>query len=34
MITETSAVRFRLNLGETLNQVQYRRDGIVINKDG
>jgi prevent-host-death family protein len=34
MITETSAVAFRQNLGEMLNQVQYRRDSIVINKDG
>lgn len=34
MITETSAVTFRQNLGEMLNQVQYRHDSIVINKDG
>lgn len=34
MITETSAVTFRQNLGEMLNQVQYRRDCVVINKDG
>jgi prevent-host-death family protein len=34
MISETSAVAFRQNLGEMLNQVQYRRDSIVINKDG
>jgi prevent-host-death family protein len=34
MITETSAVNFRQNLGEMLNQVQYRHDSIVINKDG
>jgi prevent-host-death family protein len=34
MITETSAVSFRQNLGEMLNQVQYRRDSVVINKDG
>lgn len=34
MITEVSAVNFRQNLGEMLNQVQYRNDGIVINKDG
>ena len=34
MITETSAVNFRQNLGEMLNQVQYRRDSVVINKDG
>jgi len=34
MITETSAVKFRQNLGEMLAQVQYRQDSIVINKDG
>ena len=34
MITETSAVSFRQNLGEMINQVQFRRDSIVINKDG
>ena len=34
MITETSAVKFRQNLGEMLNQVQYRHDTVVINKDG
>jgi len=34
MITEVSAVNFRQNLGEMLNQVQYRHDSIVINKDG
>jgi prevent-host-death family protein len=34
MITQTSAVTFRQNLGEMLNQVQYRHDSIVINKDG
>ena len=34
MITETSAVAFRQNLGEMLNQVQYRHDSIVINKAG
>lgn len=34
MITETSAVAFRQNLGEMLNHVQYRHDSIVINKDG
>ena len=34
MITEISAVNFRQNLGEMLNQVQYRNDRIVINKDG
>ena len=34
MITEVNAVTFRQNLGEMLNQVQYRSDSIVINKDG
>jgi prevent-host-death family protein len=34
MITEVSAVTFRQKLGEMLNQVQYRRDSIVIKKDG
>jgi prevent-host-death family protein len=34
MITHTSAVNFRQNLGEMLNQVQYRHDSVVINKDG
>ena len=34
MITETTAVTFRQNLGDMLNQVQYRRDSIVISKDG
>lgn len=34
MITETDAVSFRQNLGEMLNQVQYRHDSVVINKDG
>lgn len=34
MITETSAVNFRQNLGEMLSQVQYRHDSVIINKDG
>ena len=34
MVTEVSAVQFRQNLGEMLNQVQYRKDSIVVNKDG
>ena len=34
MITETNAVTFRQNLGEMINQVQFRRDSIVIKKDG
>jgi prevent-host-death family protein len=34
MITETTAVALRQNLGEMLNQVQLRKDSIVITKDG
>lgn len=34
MIKETNAVKFRQNLGEMLNQVQYRHDSVLINKDG
>jgi len=34
MVTEVSAVKFRQNLGEMLNQVQYRKDAIVVTKDG
>lgn len=34
MITEVTAVNFRQNLGEMINQVQYRSDSIVIKKDG
>jgi prevent-host-death family protein len=34
MITETSTVAFRQNLREMLNQVQTRKDSIVITKDG
>lgn len=34
MITQANAVTFRQNLGEMLNQVQFRHDSIVINKDG
>lgn len=34
MITEINAVKFRQNLGEMLNQVRYRRDSVVISKDG
>jgi len=33
MINEISAVAFRQNLGEMLNQVQYRHDSILIKKD-
>ena len=31
MITQTSAVTFRQNLGEMLNQVQYRQDSIAVS---
>jgi prevent-host-death family protein len=34
MVTEVSAVQFRHNLGEMLNQVQYRNDSVVVSKDG
>jgi prevent-host-death family protein len=34
MVKDVNAVNFRQNLGEMLNQVQYRNDSIVINKDG
>lgn len=34
MITEATAVALRQNLGDMLNRVQYRRDSIVITKDG
>jgi prevent-host-death family protein len=34
MITEVNAVAFRQNLGEMLNQVQYRNDAVVVSKDG
>jgi len=34
MITETTAVTFRQNLGDMLNRVQYRHDSIVVSKDG
>jgi prevent-host-death family protein len=34
MVTEVSAVNFRQNLGEMINQVQYRNDSVVVNKDG
>ena len=34
MINEVNAVNFRQNLGKMLDQVQYRNDSIVINKDG
>jgi prevent-host-death family protein len=34
MVTEVSAVHFRQNLGEMINQVQYRNDAVVVSKDG
>lgn len=34
MVTRASAVELRQRLGEMLNQVQLRRDSIVIDKDG
>jgi prevent-host-death family protein len=34
MVTEVNAVNFRQNLGEMLNQVQYQKASIVVNKDG
>jgi prevent-host-death family protein len=34
VITETTAVSLRQNLGDMLNRVQYRRDSILITKDG
>jgi prevent-host-death family protein len=34
VITEATAVTLRQNLGDMLNRVQYRRDSIVITKDG
>ena len=34
MITETSAGAVRQNLDEMINQVQFRKDSIVITKDG
>ena len=34
MITETNAVTLRQNLGDMLNRVQYRKESIVITKDG
>jgi prevent-host-death family protein len=34
MMIDVNAVTFRQQLGDMLNQVQYRNDSIVINKDG
>jgi hypothetical protein len=33
VITETSTVAFRQNLGEMLNIVQYRNDSVLIKND-
>jgi prevent-host-death family protein len=34
VITEATAVTLSQNLGDMLNRVQYRRDSILITKDG
>jgi prevent-host-death family protein len=34
MIREATAMKVRKNLGELLNEVQYRRDSIVVTKGG
>src|SRR5436305_12594050 len=34
MIRESTAVAARQNLGDLLNQVQYRNDAVLITKDG
>lgn len=34
MVSEVSAVKLRQNLGDILNQVQYRGDSVVVTKDG
>ena len=34
MIREATAMKVRQNLGELLNEVQYRRDSIVVTKGG
>jgi len=34
VVTEISAAKLGQNLGEMLDQVQYRHDSVVINKDG
>lgn len=34
MIREAPAVKVRQNLGEILNEVQYKRDSVVILRDG
>lgn len=34
MITEVNAVNFLKNVGDMLDQVQYRSDSIIISKDG
>ena len=34
MVTEVCAVKFRQNLGEMLNLVQYRKDSVIVTKEG
>lgn len=34
MIREASAMKVRKNLGELLNEVQYRRDSVLVTKGG
>jgi prevent-host-death family protein len=34
MIKEVTAINFRQNLGEMLNQVAYANDNIIVNKHG
>jgi prevent-host-death family protein len=34
MIREATAMKVRQNLGELLNEVQYRRDSVVVTKGG
>ena len=34
MVNEVSAVQFRQNIGDMLNQVQYRQDSVIIHRDG
>lgn len=34
MIRQASAMKVRKNLGELLNQVQYRRDSVLVTKGG
>jgi len=34
MIREATAMKVRQNLGELLNEVQYRRDSVLVTKGG